>query len=147
MIHNLISYKFITIWYLNIIITALIPENCWPIIIMQVINKDLRLAGSCITRLNVHLSEKTSKFSNSQLISDTGIPLKWLNSKKKKKERKEKNTYCIKYSYTNNIWSRFKKYMFYVTIFSSLSIYDNYIYILLHKYTCLNYYKLILYNN
>jgi len=41
----------------------------------------LRLEGSLITFLSVHLSVETSKFSNSQLMSDIGIPLKLLSSK------------------------------------------------------------------
>jgi len=42
----------------------------------------LRLDGSLITFFSVHLSGETSKFSNSQLMSDIGIPLKLLSSEK-----------------------------------------------------------------
>jgi len=58
----------------------------------------LRLLGSLITLLNVHLSGETSKFSNSQLMSDIGIPLKLLSSKNKEQFRK----------------SHFKKYLVYI---------------------------------
>lgn len=57
-------------------ITALIPESCWPNIIMQVIMMAWQTSGLLMARLNVHFSEETSKFSNSQLMSDIGIPLK-----------------------------------------------------------------------
>lgn len=40
----------------------------------------LRVEGSSTTLLNVHVSEETITFSNSQLMSDIGIPLRLLNS-------------------------------------------------------------------